>query len=235
MSAKRVSDALAEATARMVALHDVTGALDRLVVDVGEVLSVDAAAVLVQEPGNGLEVLTASSHRVDDLELYQVQRDEGPCLDCIRTGRPVVVAGAEALAVRWPAAGPRVVAAGYTWVHASPLAWRGRVFGGLNLFRVDQPDGAGPTDADYQAFADAATMLVVTGGVVDDGLLDTTLREALAARAVVEQAKGAFAHVRATDMENAHRALREFAVREGLGVGDAAREALERARLGHLE
>ena len=72
--------------------------------------------------------MVASSNKESDwTELLQVQTDEGPCVDCVRTGQPVTVTDLGSATVRWP----RLVAtlAGrtiYPSVHALPLRLRGQ-------------------------------------------------------------------------------------------------------------
>ena len=40
-------------------------------------------------PAGRVNVAASSSHRMELLELFELQHDEGPCLDCYRTGEPV--------------------------------------------------------------------------------------------------------------------------------------------------
>lgn len=234
MTLLSVSQVLAAANAAVVsATPDVSGALARLLVGVTEVLPASAAAVLVSSDGV-LDVLAASSHRVEDLEVHQAQAVEGPCVDCLASGETHTEVGAEAIARRWPTVGPLIVAAGYRTVHASPLTWHGVAFGALNLFdEAEWGDQERATTASAQALADAATLLIVAGGADDAGLAEG-LRDALAARAILEQAKGALAHHRRLAMAAAFEALKEFAAEEGLPLGLAARQVMDRARHGTL-
>ena len=125
MNRLSVSEVLARANATMVQPgFDVTGALASLLAGVAAALPADAAAVLVEAEGN-LEVLAATSHRVADLELYQAQVDEGPCVDAIRLGEAVGLTGAAALAERWPVAGP-VITARETLAASSFMRWKSR-------------------------------------------------------------------------------------------------------------
>ncbi len=233
MSAITVSDLLAGAAASMVSgAPDVTGALAALLSGVTDVVPADAAAVLVETETGTLEVLAATSHRVADLEMYQVQADEGPCIDSIRTSAAVTESGTEAILARWPVTGRAIVASGYAAVATAPLHWHGRCFGALNLFRVEAwPDGTGTLDC--QPFADAATMLIVSTHLAEKDLT-VSLREALEARAVVERAKGALAQARSLEMPEAFDALVRLAEQERLSLGEAAHRVMEQARGGTL-
>ena len=234
MSDTTVSALLARATASMVSgACDVTGALAALLAGVVELAPADAAAVLVQTESGALELLAATSHRVADLEMYQVQADEGPCVDCIRTGATVVESGTDAIAARWPVTGPAIVASGYAAVATAPLHWHGRSFGALNLFRT-AAEASGPDPLDVQPFADAATMLILSTHL-SESTLTTGIRRALEGRAVVERAKGALAHVRSIDMAEAFDTLVRLAEEEQVPLGETARRVMDRARSGTLD
>lgn len=232
MSTTSVSEVLATANATMVGANlDVTGALAHLVTGSVDALGARAAAVLVESEGV-LEVLVATSHRAHDLEIHQVQADEGPCLDALRSGEEVSLHGEAALVARWPVAGPIIVRSGYLAVQATPLRWHGDAFGALNVFGRDEGDLLDVT-ADCRALADAVTMIIVSGRLAD-AQLGESLRFALADRAVVEQAKGAIAHVASLDMAAAFDALGDLAAAERLSLGVAAARVMERARAGTL-
>ena len=235
MRPRTVSEVLAVAAAEVVSPdHDLTGSLAALLSGAVDVLPADAAAVLVRSPGGDLEVLASTSHRATDLEMYQVQVDEGPCVDALRGGSAVEALGPDAIVDRWPVAGPAVAASGYATVHATPLRWRGETFGALNVFRVAASALGQPGVAACRALADAATVLLVTNGRFEPDHLAQSLEEALEARAVVEQAKGALAHARGLDLAGAFDALLELAAQEDMGLGQVAQRVMARARAGTL-
>lgn len=68
--------------------------------------------------------MAASSEHAHDLECYQVQCREGPCLDCYHTGTAVLVPDLAAQAPRWPRFAPVAVQAGFASVHAVPTVLR---------------------------------------------------------------------------------------------------------------
>jgi hypothetical protein len=67
-----------------------------------QLLDVSAAGLLLADPRGQLRVVAASSEAARLLELFQIQDDQGPCLDCYRTGRPVGAPDLAAAARRWP-------------------------------------------------------------------------------------------------------------------------------------
>lgn len=232
MTTTSVTDVLTRANAAMVGPHrDVTGALAQLLAGVLDVLSADAAAVLVTSD-DSLEVLAATSHRATDLEIHQIQLREGPCLDALRTDRSAIEHGESAIVTRWPQAGPVILAAGYTAVQATPLRWHDDTFGALNVFWSDERDFA-ELAPEARAMADALTCILVSGSLGSEALTQS-LHTALQRRGVVEQAKGALAHVLGIDTVEAFDALNALARREDVTLGRAAERVMALARRGTL-
>ena len=50
-----------------------------------EVLDVAAAGLMLVAPDGDLRVMASSSEAMRVLELFELQSQEGPCLDCYRT------------------------------------------------------------------------------------------------------------------------------------------------------
>jgi hypothetical protein len=83
-----------------------------------------------------LQVTAASTEQTRLLELFQLQVDEGPCLDCYRTGRPISALDLSVPADRWPkvASAAAAVDGGFAAVAALPIWLRDEVIGALNVF-----------------------------------------------------------------------------------------------------
>lgn len=232
MTTTSITDVLARANAAMVGPHgDVTGALAQLLTGVLDVMSADAAAVLVTLD-DSLELLTATSHRAADLEISQIQLREGPCLDALRTDASAIEQGRAAILERWPLAGPVILSAGYSAVQATPLRWQDRAFGALNVFWTDQAHFE-QLATEARALADALTLILVSGSLGTEALTQS-LHAALQRRGVVEQAKGALAHVLGINTVDAFDALNAMARRENVTLGRAAERVMALARRGRL-
>lgn len=54
-----------------------------------ELLPVSAAGILLRDASGRLQVIGASNPSAHLLDLFQVQNDEGPCLECSQTGEPI--------------------------------------------------------------------------------------------------------------------------------------------------
>lgn len=204
--------------------------LATLVRGFADVYPAEAVAVMVVDKRGELEPLTSTSHRATELELLQAQHAEGPCVDAIRTGEPVLVAGASELARRWGSIGEAISGAGYGSVHAFPLHWRGGPIGGLNVFL--QADSLPDEEARDlgQLFADVATLAVVRPDLATDRV-PARIHEAVTARAAVEQAKGVLAYQHGIDPGAAYDELVARAHRSGQSLTEAANDVLRSAQV----
>ena len=121
-----------------------------------ELFGAGAAGILLADQRGTLQVVAASSEQARLLELFQLQNDEGPCLECFSTGAAITVHDLSSVA-QWPLFVSEARAAGYQGVCAFPLRLRDDVIGTLNIFMVD-PVVLGEQDLQIcQALADVAT------------------------------------------------------------------------------
>src|SRR5688572_22019695 len=154
-----------------------------------EVLDVEAAGIMLAAPDGALRVMASSSEAMRVLELFEIQAQEGPCLDSHRTGLPVVNQDLAAANGRWPRFAAEAMEAGFQSVHALPMRLRGSVIGALNLFRVG-PGEMGHVDLELaQAFADVATIAILQHRAAHEAhVVNEQLTHALNSRVVIEQA-----------------------------------------------
>lgn len=195
-----------------------------------EVLDVSAAGVMLVSPEGDLRVMAASSEAMRLLELYELQAEEGPCLDCYRSGAPVANVDLATAADRWPRFATEALEAGFLTAHALPMRLRGTLVGALNLFHVrDQVLADSDVEA-AQALADVATIAVLQHrAAIEAQVINEQLSHALNSRIVIEQAKGVVAERSGLDMTEAFAVLRTTARSENRRLVDVAREVVERA------
>ncbi len=188
-----------------------------------EVLDVDAAGLMLAGADGQLRVMASSSEAMRVLELFEVQAKEGPCLDCHRTGEPVVNQDLATVNGRWPRFASEALDAGFHSVHALPMRLRGSVIGALNLFRAGRGE-MGQADIEVaQALADVATIAILQHrAALEAQVINEQLTHALNSRVVLEQAKGMIAERLNLDMERSFSLLRNHARNHNLRLGDVA-------------
>ena len=223
MDGELLSDTFVELTDTMVFGFDVIDFMHMLTNRSVQLLDVAAAGLLLADPRGELRVVAASSEAARLLELFQIQNDEGPCLDCFRSGQPVQAADLAAVAPRWPRFAPAAGQAGFAAVQALPMRLREQVIGALNLFRAS-PGAFDPADIRIgQALADVATIsLLQERNMRHTDTLNEQLQTALNSRVIIEQAKGKLAERLGLDMDQAFNLLRESARTSNRRLSDLA-------------
>ena len=223
------AQALARAISSLVTDHDVTDVLATLLADAQQGVDAAAAGLLVRADHGELEVLSTTTHRVVDIEAYQAQQVEGPCAQAITTGSDVFQNGVDAMIARWPGLASYLTEAGYEAVQAHPLRWHGQVLGAINFFYASPVPEDGDLLTVGQAFADVATLILLTPREIAAGDIATLTQEALTARTIIEQAKGVLAYQRNVSIDRAYDLLREVASADHATLSEAAADLVRRA------
>jgi GAF domain-containing protein len=221
---------LVELADTLVADFDVVDLLTRLVDRCVDVLDVGAAGIMLAAPDGGLRVMASSSEAMRVLELFEVQGQEGPCLDCYRSGQPVLNQDLATVDGRWPRFVPEALAVGFHSVHALPLRLRGTVLGALNLFHVESGPMRQPDLDAAQALADVASIAILQHrATVEAHVLNEQLTRALNTRVVIEQAKGVLAEREGLTMGDAFAVLRHHARNHNFLLADVAADVISGA------
>lgn len=219
---------LVELADTLVADFEIVDLLSTLTDRCIEVLDVAAVGVLLAEPGAELQLMGWSSDALHGVELFELQAQEGPCLDCFRTGDPVVDEDLVAAADRWPRFAPVAVAAGYHAVDAFPMRLRREVIGALNLFRNAAASLSEDDVVAAQALADLATIAILQHHVIREADTDNVeLRAALETRAIVEQATGIVAERQGIDTARAFARIRNHSRATGARLGDISSRIID--------
>ena len=227
MDGQLLSETFVELTDTMVADFDLIDFLHVLTSRSVELLDVSAAGLLLADPGGELRVVAASSEAARLLELFQLQSDQGPCLDCFRSGRPVSATDLSS-DQRWPRFADAAEQAGFAAVQALPMRLRDQVVGALNLFRT-VPGAFEPLNVRVgQALADVATIsLLHERSMRRSDTLNEQLQTALNSRVIIEQAKGKLAERLGIDVSQAFDLLRDQARNRNQRLSDVARAFVE--------
>ena len=211
MAEIELADVFVEMADTLVDDFDVLDFLHTLTERCVQVLGVSAAGLLLTDGQDKLQVVAASSERTRLLELFQLQSDEGPCVECFRTGQPVSVPDLTADG-RWPRFTAAAAQVGFGAVYALPMRLRSQIIGALNLFDAN-PGGVDDGRLRVgQALADVATIgLLQHRAIRSRDVLTEQLQTALNSRVLIEQAKGILAERLRVDVADAFTLLRQGA------------------------
>ncbi len=187
-----------------------------------ELLEAAAAGILLADSQRQLRVIGASTEQVGLLELFQIQNDEGPCLDCYNTGVVVRSSSLEENSP-WPRFAAECVSAGLGSVCAVPLRLKELTLGCLNLF-MSEPGGLSDAEiALAQALADVASIAIIQDQATRQAAIrEGHLQHALTSRISIEQAKGMIAERAHVDMDEAFNRLRSYARSNNRGLTEVA-------------
>lgn len=206
----------------MVDDYDVVDLLHRLTTYCVSLLGASTAGLLLSDQHGGLHVVAASTERTRLLEVLQLQADEGPCLDAVRTGELVQVDDPTEMTARWPVFAAEAHAEGFHSVQAVPLRLRNQTIGALNLFGRQTGLDARNLRV-VRALADTATIGILQERAIRRGeVLTEQLQRALNSRVVIEQAKGVLAHAGDLPMDDAFERLRTYSRNHNLRLSDVA-------------
>lgn len=221
---RRVSRTFVSLADTLVADFDIADFLHLLTEHCVDLLGVSAAGVILLNADGNLQVAASPSQRAELLELFAVQADDGPGVDCVRSGSPMSCMDLLAETQRWPKFTAAAAECGFRAAQALPMRLRDQVVGALTLLNTE-PGGADCEDVELgQALADVATIGILQQRTIARGdQLTDQLQTALNSRVVIEQAKGALAQHGRVSMDEAFTRLRGYARSHHLRLTDLAR------------
>ncbi len=220
---QRLAEVFVELADTLVEEFDVVDLLPTLTERCVELIDTDAAGLMLDDQRGNLRLITHTHESARLLELFELQQQEGPCLDCFATGQVLANIDLTAATERWPSFTQAAREVGFGTSHAVPLRLRRQVIGALNLFAA----GRRPLDDDSLAvargLADIATIgLLHERAVRDQVALSEQLQTALHSRILIEQAKGVLSAQTGTSVEAAFALMRTHARRTGRPLTEVA-------------
>jgi GAF domain-containing protein len=226
---RRLTAAFVTLADTLVAEYDVVDLLQTLVDSCAELLDAAAVGLVIADETGELSVVASTSERDQLVNLLQPPSGIGPSTDCYHSGLALSVPDIAA-ETRWPQFVADATAQGFGSLHAVPLRLRGTVIGAMSLYR-EAPGALGDDDASVvQGLADVATISVLHERALrESGIAKAQLQRALDSRVIIEQAKGVIAQTRSIDMDDAFRALRDYARNRGLNLRDVAELVVKRS------
>jgi GAF domain-containing protein len=217
-----LADTLVELADTLVADFDVVDFLVTLAERLVELLEASEVGLVLADPQGHLRVMAASTERMRLVDLFEVQSSEGPCLDCYRTGQPVLSVDLEG-PTPWPVFAAMARDAGFLCVHAIPMRLRNQVIGAANIFHETTVTLSDEDVHLAQALVDVATIgLLQERAVRHASDLAEQLQGALNSRVVIEQAKGAVSERAGVDMDIAFAWLRSYARDHRMRLADVS-------------
>ncbi len=219
----QLHEAFASLTEELVGDYDLADLLHRLAEYCVSLCAAGGAGIVIVDEHGILRDIAYSSENVRRLETFQLTSGQGPCVECVHLGRPVVEPDLNTAGDRWPEFAREARRLGFDSVRALPLRLHGLTVGALNLFDVGR---TGTDEADLrsaQTFANLAVIAVLQHRALEPQTVAEHITRALTARSTIERAKGILAETAGVDMDAAFDLLREHARRRVLGLTETAR------------
>ncbi len=211
---QRVTEVFVEVADSLIDDFDLIDFLQQLSVRCMELLDVAAVGILLADVHGTLQTIAASDEHTRLLELFALQNNQGPCVDCYRNGtaRTNIDLSGPRAGAGWPQFAARARETGFVAANALPLRLRGRVIGAVALFQTD-PDPLSAGDITLaQALADVATIAILQQRTATHGEVERTqLQYALTSRFVLEQVKGILAERWQVSVDEAFGTFRSYA------------------------
>ncbi|MEF3118167.1 GAF and ANTAR domain-containing protein [Streptomyces chrestomyceticus] len=227
---ERLLAAMVKAVDTLVDDFDLIDFLHQLCDRCNELLNVTAVGIMLTDPDGALQLIAASDEHTRLLELFALQTDQGPCVECHRSGTahlnisltcPVQTAA-------FPRFAERARQAGFVTTHALPMRLRQQIVGALNLFDAREQNLSDSDTRIAQALADVATIAILQHRtIVHANIERAQLKAALSSRVVIEQAKGILAERWETDLDIAFDALRRHARKHQLQLTGMCRQFID--------
>jgi GAF domain-containing protein len=213
VSVERLAKIFVEIADTLVDEFDLIDFLHTLTDRAASLINASAVGLLLADERGRLEFMAASTENAKLVELFQLQAQEGPCMEAFGTGEAVINVDLAGATSRWPNFATHALEAGFRSVHAFPLRLRAQRIGALNVFGENTGgDFEGGDIAIVQALADVAAIgLLQERTIHRSEMLTEQLQGALNSRIVIEQAKGAVAQARGVGVEEAFALIRDFA------------------------
>jgi GAF domain-containing protein len=209
----------------------VTDVLDRVTqLACRTVANCEMAGITIEQKGR-LQTPVYTDERAPQVDQAQYDNDSGPCVNALRDGVIHIIPDTTA-DTRWPAFSEAAMAANIRSTLSVPMDVSGNrteVLGALNLYS----EVPGAFDAEAIASAESLAQqaaIVVANAQAYWGAreLSEQLQEAMASRAVIEQAKGILMAQSRVGPDEAFRIMVRASQRENRKLRDIAAESVTR-------
>jgi hypothetical protein len=184
-----VAASITELQRLLLATSGVEEFLDELVVLAARTVHDQVSCGVTVQSGGSATTVASSDARARQVDEVQYQLEDGPCLRAMRTGETLYVedtSGPES----WGGYSPRAAANGIGSSYSLPLAAE-EITGAMNFYATSaHAFGNAEIRRAEQFAAGASAALALSARQASSAQLSTQLQEALASRAVIDQALG---------------------------------------------
>ncbi|MFF4362022.1 GAF domain-containing protein [Streptomyces sp. NPDC001604] len=204
--------------------------LERLAVNCLDLVGADAVGVMIAGVRGELRLMAVTDQRAALTDFFQLQIDEGPCVDCYRKGERIDAPDLGESAHRWPHVAPYAREHGFRAAHALPMRVHHQTVGALNLL-LTAPGGLSALDLHLaQALADVTTVALVNWSPhpLRSTDVSSSVQRAVAAKATVDIATGMLAEHGGVSLPDARSALGGWATRNGRRLTEVAHGLVQR-------
>mgnify|MGYP003115998677 FL=1 len=227
MHDEKIPDALVAFIATLTQVHTVEAVFQHLGDYCTELLPADGVGVLLLEEQD-VTVATANSAVGDIVEALEVELQEGPCVECVRAGHPVLVPDLAAAADRYPRFAPLALEAGAGAIHALPMTGHSELVGSLDIINLQPTELTEDQLRTARMLSDVAVSYIIAVRLHEEtSALADQLQSALDTRVVIEQAKGMLAERHGEPLRDAFNRLRTHARSQSTPVREIARQVVE--------
>lgn len=226
--APSLTSTVIQAMEAMVRDFDYVDLASSLVSSAIDLLDADAVGVMISDTAQLLHVVAASDEDMRTLEIFEIQADEGPCLDCWYSGRLVTSDDLEG-DQRWDVFRRRALDLGFRSALAAPLRIRDHSIGALNVLWKRSDAATSREIQAAQALADLAALGLTSKAVPSEAtFLADQIQRTINARVTIEQAKGMLAEQDGTDMNTAYGLMRDYSRASGFHLIETAERVIRR-------
>ena len=222
----RLLDVLEGFVARLVRDYEPEEILEDLGTRLVDLLGVDGAGVMLEDPDGNLRFATATDDLLRQIEELQIEVGDGPCVRAARQGIVVSVPDTRT-DTQFPRFSPLAADRGLCSVHSFPMRLGEDSVGALNVYakRSGELDAYGRRAG--QALTDVATAALLNARAFRaTSSLAEHLQRALDSRVAVEQAKGFLAARCGVSTTEAFELLRRAARDSRRKISLVAREVV---------
>lgn len=206
---------------------DLVSMADRLVGACVEVLGVTAAGIMLADQRKSLRVFASTNEETRMLELFELQNNDGPCLEAFGTGKQIAGVDLSQFTTRWPRFAAAAMSAGINTAYAVPMRLRDQTIGALNLFQSGTEPMSSHDLSVAKVMADMAAIGIINHwSIRQQEVLAQQLQSALNTRVTIEQAKGVVAERQGVSMSEAFEYLRSTARASRRPIAEVAVETV---------